>query len=89
MTLACRIWGEDAAWRRDARAHPHEAPVLRLDATKARERLGWSCRLTFRETLDWTFGFYRDCAHGDAADLMRSQIDAYLQRAEAVACASC
>ena len=89
VTQACAIWGEGASWRRDARAHPHEAPILRLDATKARERLDWSCRLSFRETLQWSFGFYRECARGDAAALMQSQIDAYLQRAEATACASC
>ena len=36
------LWGEPAAWGRAAGAHPHEAPVLRLDSAKAREQLGWT-----------------------------------------------
>ena len=83
------IWGAGAFWRRDPnRMHYHEAPVLRLDASKARARLGWSCRLGFRETIDWTIGFYREVAAGsDPALLMQAQIGAYLERVGAPACA--
>ncbi len=89
VRAACDIWGEGAAWRADGRQHPHEAPVLRLDARKVRQSLGWSCLLGFRETMDWTIGFYRECAQGcDPASLMRAQISAYLARMEAAACVS-
>jgi CDP-glucose 4,6-dehydratase len=86
---ACAIWGAGADWRRDTGAHPHEAPVLRLDAGKARAGLGWECRLDFRETLEWTIKFYRDCAQGaDPAALMQAQIETYLAIVESGECAS-
>jgi CDP-glucose 4,6-dehydratase len=86
---ACAIWGAGADWRRDTGGHFYEAPVLRLDARKARAGLGWECRLGFRETLEWTIKFYRDCAQGaDPAALMQAQIETYLAIVEAGECAS-
>jgi CDP-glucose 4,6-dehydratase len=87
--MASALWGGGASWRRDPRAQPHEAPVLRLDASKARQRMAWECRLDFHETIAWTIGFYRDCARGaDPASLMQAQIEAYLALVEAGECAS-
>ncbi|MDB5544099.1 MAG: CDP-glucose 4,6-dehydratase [Hyphomicrobiales bacterium] len=86
---ACAIWGAGADWRRDSGGHSYEAPVLRLDAGKARAGLGWECRLGFRETLEWTLKFYRDCAQGaDPAALMQTQIETYFAIVESGECAS-
>ncbi|MDB5642136.1 MAG: putative CDP-D-glucose-4,6-dehydratase [Hyphomicrobiales bacterium] len=87
---ACALWGAGAGWRRDPHTqHAHEAPELRLDAGKARERMAWTCQLGFRETIEWTIGFYRDVARGaDAGALMQAQIATYLERVEASECAS-
>lgn len=72
-------WGAQARWSVDAGDHPHEAGLLRLDASRAREILGWRPRLSFDESVDWTSDWYR--AHAGGAD-MRSktlaQTDAYL-----------
>lgn len=50
-------WGEGASWERDAGFHPHEARYLKLDISKARERLKWQPRWNLETTLarivDW------------------------------------
>ena len=54
-------WGEGAEWIDDSAAdHPHEAHYLKLDASKARARLGWRPRLPLPEALRWTVAWYRD-----------------------------
>ena len=36
-----------------------EAAMLRLDSSKARERLEWRSRLDIETSLEWTVGWYR------------------------------
>ena len=60
---------------------PHEAGILRLDSTKARQRLGWQPRLSLREALAMTAAWYRAQAAG--ADMLRlslTQIAEYAAR---------
>lgn len=72
------LWGEGAAWTTTDAPQPHEANYLKIDASKARRRLGWRPRLTFARTLAWTVEWYRRQAAGeDARDLCLAQIDAY------------
>ena len=47
---------------------PHEAPVLRLDATRARARLGWRPALTLKEAAGLTVAWYRAAAAGGRSD---------------------
>lgn len=79
LTRFMAAWGPEATWLPDRAAHPHEAGLLRLDASKAREKLGWKPLLTFDETVEWTALWYR--AHADGANMRAQtfeQIDAYL-----------
>ncbi|MCW2314979.1 CDP-glucose 4,6-dehydratase [Rhodoblastus acidophilus] len=79
LTRFMAAWGPEARWLPDRSAHPHEAGVLRLDASKAREKLGWTPLLSFDETVEWTARWYR--AHAAGADLRAltfDQLDAYL-----------
>ena len=50
-------WGDGARWERDEGFHPHEARYLKLDISKARERLKWRPRWSLDEALarivDW------------------------------------
>jgi CDP-glucose 4,6-dehydratase len=63
-------------------AQPHEATLLRLDTTKARDRLGWAPRLSFDETVAWTADWYRAHAAGaDMRDFTARQIDEFESRA--------
>jgi CDP-glucose 4,6-dehydratase len=59
--------------------HPHEASVLRLDAAKAIERLGWRPRWRLDETIGRTVEWYRqvEADPGAAADACAADISAY------------
>lgn len=61
------LWGDGAAWRRDENERPKEAMLLRVDASKARIRLGWRPRLPVREGLDWAVEWYKAYAAGQDA----------------------
>ncbi|MDP4025856.1 CDP-glucose 4,6-dehydratase [Methylobacterium sp. NEAU 140] len=71
-------WGEGAAWRVSEGQHPHEATFLKVDASKARSRLGWDRRLRLGQALDWTGAWYRAQLRGaDAAGLCDAEIARY------------
>ncbi len=40
----CQQWGSDATWALQPGNHPHEANFLKLDISKARQRLNWAPR---------------------------------------------
>lgn len=63
---------------------PHEAKYLRLDATKAKTRFGWSPILRFEEGIELTADWYRSFADGsDGRVITDRQIDAYMKMARA------
>lgn len=65
-------------WVHDADAHPEEAGLLALDATRAEVLLGWRGRLQLQESLQWTVDWARRVrAHEPAGAVTRSQIAAY------------
>lgn len=62
----------------DPGPHPHETAVLRLDAGKARTRLGWAPAWGLDETVRRTAAWYRAQASGaDAVALCQADIAAY------------
>lgn len=73
-----QLWSGAASWARDPKAHPPEAPVLRLDASKAAACLGWRPALSLEGALDWIVEWYRGWDGGDELGrLTRLQIDRY------------
>ena len=78
-----RLWGEGARWERDSNPHPHEAHYLKLDASKAKTRLGWQPHLDLTATLEWVIEWYREHAAGtDARALTLNQIARYQHKTE-------
>lgn len=72
-------WGGKAHWQQEFGHHPKETRLLRIDASKAMQRLGWVPRLPFDEMLDWTVSWYHAFAGGhDPRQLTQRQVDAYL-----------
>ena len=59
------LWGPEMQWRQDEGTHPHEAQLLKLDASKARTQLGWSPRLPLAEALEWFVDWTRAYRAGD------------------------
>jgi CDP-glucose 4,6-dehydratase len=78
-------WGSGSwAMPADEGRPQHEAPVLRLDSSKARDQLGWrpvwDAPAAIRQTATWYREFHR--APQGARQLVAEQIDAYVREAE-------
>ena len=72
-------WGDGARWEQELGEHAKETRQLRIDASKARQFLGWEPRLPFEAMLDWTTRWYHDFAKGgDARQLTLQQVNDYL-----------
>lgn len=62
--------------------HPHEAAMLTLDASRARDELDWQPALTAREAVEWTVDWESAVSGGASAAIVASeQISEYLARA--------
>ena len=59
------LWSDKLDWVQDAGAHPHEASYLKLDSSRARERLGWRPQWNLTKGLDSTIGWYRSLSMGE------------------------
>jgi CDP-glucose 4,6-dehydratase len=71
-------WGNGASWVVTDKPQPHEAAILKVDAAKARARLGWASRLRLDEALAWTVEWYRAQHQGKAAAaITAAQIERY------------
>ncbi len=66
-------------WVRDGDDHPHEAGLLKLDSSKARQRLGWKPVWRLDRALEETVAWHRAWRDGD--DMTRTtlaQIDRFM-----------
>ena len=77
--LAAQMWGSPASWSVPAQTHPHEAELLALDATTARQKLNWSDRLDFSQAIEWTVEWTKYVNSGVGPRLATaSQIEQYV-----------
>jgi CDP-glucose 4,6-dehydratase len=53
------LWGGDASWRTEPNTFPHEANLLRLDASRARQQLGWQPRWNLETALATTISWHK------------------------------
>jgi CDP-glucose 4,6-dehydratase len=73
-----RSWGTGAKWTHDSSEHPHEAQLLKLDASKAKYYLNWNPVLPLSSALEWIVTWYRSFEErADLAQVTRSQISQY------------
>ncbi len=71
-------WGDGAAWATDKGSHPHEAAYLKLDISKARNRLDWQPRWDLTAALDRTVEWHRAWLNGgNMSAVCMQQIAAY------------
>lgn len=61
----CNDWSPEATWRIESGDHPHEASFLKLDISKARQRLNWSPRWNLEVALEKTIAWQRAWNNGD------------------------
>jgi CDP-glucose 4,6-dehydratase len=75
--LCAEAWGVSLNWREAPGEHPHETAELRVDATRAFERLGWSPTWGLREGIERTVEWHRAFLRGEPLEpLMLAQIEA-------------
>jgi len=73
-------WGDGASWALDGDEHPHEATFLKLDCSKARNRLGWQPRWNLERALDEIVAWYKAAARQeDMRAVTLEQIDQFTQ----------
>ena len=72
------LWGNHAVWKKSNGDHPHEANLLKLDITKAKEQLGWKPRWDLERALEKTVGWYKSYYNGEMMQEMSlKQIEEY------------
>ena len=72
------LWGDGFAWRVDKGENPPETPVLRLDSSRARERLRWEPRWDLERAIRSVVEWYHAYAAGaDMRDVVLEQIRAF------------
>lgn len=57
--------------------NPHEAGLLLLDSSKAKERLGWSTKLSIEQTIQMTMDWYKNYKEKDMYQFCVKQIEEY------------
>ncbi len=60
-----QAWGGGACWAIDGGAHLHEAQYLKLDCSKARQRLHWAPRWSLGMTLDRIVNWHKAWRAGE------------------------
>jgi CDP-glucose 4,6-dehydratase len=75
-------WQDGASWQQDGGLHPHEAHYLKLDISKAGQRLGWQPCLRLAQALHLTVDWARCRLRGDDLRAFTlAQIQTYQQLA--------
>ena len=70
--------GNGRNWRQASGEHPPEKLFLAIDASKSRQTIGWSPRLSMKEAIRWTADWYRAFDDGrDMRAVTLSQIATY------------
>ncbi|MFH0730461.1 MAG: CDP-glucose 4,6-dehydratase [Pseudomonadota bacterium] len=74
-----QLWGGETCLKLEDMNQPHETRCLKLDSSKAKNRLGWAPRLTIEEALKWTVAWYKAYQRDPAtiAEITRAQIKDY------------
>lgn len=83
--LLVAAWGGGARWAAESEGGPHEANLLRLDASKARSQLGWQPRLSVADALGWTVEWHKAHLAGQPVrNISLAQIDRYTKLARKI-----
>jgi len=75
-------WGEGVWCDMSDPGQPHEANLLALDISKAREQLGWRPVLDLDATVSFTVDWYKSYRDGKVYEMSADQIAAYSKAAE-------
>jgi CDP-glucose 4,6-dehydratase len=81
IELFSKWWASGIYWHQDSGSRPHEAKVLNLDCTKAKEVLGWYPRWNLEKALEKTAGWYEAfLSKKEMREYTKQQINSYQYR---------
>jgi CDP-glucose 4,6-dehydratase len=73
-----KLWGTKTTWKELPQPYPHEANYLKLDCSKARQKLKWAPKLNLYTTLQWVVEWYQGCNNNENIEtLTKKQIISY------------
>ncbi|CDF80008.1 CDP-glucose 4,6-dehydratase [Formosa agariphila KMM 3901] len=79
ISKVCKSWGETASYKIEGNDTFHEAGLLRLDISRARQELGWEPKWGMEKTVSQIVSWYKAFSEGeDALELCNTQIDEFL-----------
>ena len=74
------LWGYGASWTLDQGANPHEANLLKLDCSKAKNRLHWEPKWDLESSLEKIINWHREWSRGgDMRKICFAEIERYLK----------
>ena len=77
--LVAKQLSVEPTWNPSDSSEPHEAGLLSLDASLAKEKLGWHDRLKFNEAVTWTTDWYQKVEDNDSArEITIKQIENFI-----------
>ncbi|WVH09068.1 MAG: CDP-glucose 4,6-dehydratase [Fluviibacter phosphoraccumulans EoVTN8] len=75
----CSAWGDEKRWRSNSGEHPHEANYLKLDISKAHQKLGWSPTWSLDTALDKIIEWHKGWLEGSCVrTLCVKQLNEYI-----------
>jgi CDP-glucose 4,6-dehydratase len=82
VELVIEQFGNGARWQQDDREQPHEAHLLKLDCSKAKQYLGWQSSWPLPKGIEATVAWHRAYANGqDMQQVCHAQIQDYVETA--------
>lgn len=77
--IATARWGNGTWVNAQDETQPHEAGLLKLDISKAKDQLGWKPKLTSKEAIEWTIDWYKQ-PYNKRFNYTLQQIKSYQER---------
>jgi CDP-glucose 4,6-dehydratase len=74
----CELWGSESEWNIDKREKFHEANLLKLDCSKANQRLDWNPRWSVDEALSKVVEWNRTSQKIGTKEICLQQIEEYM-----------
>jgi CDP-glucose 4,6-dehydratase len=79
VNIAIAEWGKGNYKLLNNEKGVHEAGILKLDISKATDRLGWKPLLSSKKAISLTIDWYKSYNHQSVRNLTFNQINAYLE----------
>ena len=79
VKISIETWGSGTYEIQQIEGQLHEAGLLKLDITKAKNTLGWEPQLNAKDTVSWTIDWYKTPSE-NWGEKTKQQIQAYFQK---------